>query len=33
MKKQLRRDYFEEGVMTIVSGTIIRSVDKTFPGW
>lgn len=26
-------DYFAEGTMTIVGGTLISSVDKTIPGW
>lgn len=30
MNKQFRRDYFAEGKMTMVTGDIIRSADKTF---
>lgn len=30
LNKQLRRDYSVEGKMTMVTGDIIRSVDKTF---
>lgn len=30
MDKQLRGEYFAEGKMTMVTGDIIRSVDKTF---
>lgn len=30
MNKQLSRDYFAEGKMTMVTGDKIRTVDKTF---